>query len=95
MAVAEAGSITRAAQTLYVAQPALSLAIRRPGDPARRHLFERLPRGVELTPEGAELLEPARRAVRDVDAVTRRAQELRDRAPEHLDIGFMAHGQRI
>jgi len=92
VAVAEAGSITRAAQTLYVAQPALSLAIRRLETQLGVTLFERMPRGVELTPEGTELLEPARRAVRDVDAVVRRAQELRDRAPEHLDIGFMAHG---
>lgn len=92
VAVAEAGSITRAAQTLYVAQPALSLAIRRLESQLGVTLFERMPRGVELTPEGAELLEPARRAVRDVDAVLRRAHELRDRAPEHLDIGFMAHG---
>ena len=69
VAVAEAGSITRAAQTLYVAQPALSLAIRRLETQLGVTLFERMPRGVELTPEGAELLEPARRAVRDVDAV--------------------------
>ena len=90
--VAEARSITRAAQALFVAQPALSLAIRRLESQLGVTLFERLPRGVELTAEGAELLELARRALRDVDAVVRRAQELRDREPAHLDIGFMAHG---
>lgn len=92
VAVAEAGSITAAAQRLYVAQPALSNAIHRLESLLGVTLFDRLPRGIELTPEGAELLEPARRAVRDVDAVMRRAQQLRDRAPEHLDIGFMSHG---
>ncbi len=92
VAVAEAGSITRAAQTLFVAQPALSLAVRRLEAQLGVTLFERLPRGVQLTAEGAELLEPARRAVRDVDAVMRRAQELRDREPSRLEVGFMAHG---
>jgi DNA-binding transcriptional LysR family regulator len=92
VAVAEARSITRAAQALYVAQPALSLQVKRLESELGVQLFVRLPRGVELTEEGAELLELARRAVRDADAFVRRARELREHVPQHLDIGFMAHG---
>jgi DNA-binding transcriptional LysR family regulator len=92
VAVAEARSITRAAQALYVAQPALSLQIKRLEAELGVTLFVRLPRGVEVTEEGAELLDAARRAVRDVDAFVRRAHELREHEPEHLDVGFMAHG---
>ncbi len=90
VAVAEAGSITRGAERLFVAQPALSLAIRRLESELGVTLFVRMPRGVELTAEGGELLDAARRAVRDVDGIARRARELRDR--EHLHVGFMAHG---
>jgi DNA-binding transcriptional LysR family regulator len=92
IAVAEAGSITRAAQELFVAQPALSLQIRRLESELGVALFSRLPRGVELTEEGAELLEPARRAVRAVDAVDQRARELREHEPDQLEVGFQAHG---
>jgi len=92
ISVAEAGSITRAAQELFVAQPALSLGIRRLETQLGLTLFRRLPRGVELTAEGAELLELARRAVRDVDVLERRARELRDPEADSLEIGFMAHG---
>src|SRR5690242_5619901 len=92
LAVADAGSVTRAAEALFVAQPALSLAVRRLEHQLGFALFERLPRGVALTHEGAELLEPARRAVREVDAVAGRARELRDRVPSQVTVGFMAHG---
>ncbi len=92
VAVADAGNITRAAEALYVAQPALSLQIKRLEAELGLRLFERLPRGVQLTTDGAELLDVARRAVRDADAFERRARELRERRPEHLDVGFMAHG---
>jgi DNA-binding transcriptional LysR family regulator len=61
VAVAEARSITRAAHALYVAQPALSLQVKRLESELGVQLFVRLPRGVELTEEGAELLELARR----------------------------------
>jgi DNA-binding transcriptional LysR family regulator len=92
IAVAEAGSITGAAQALFVAQPALSLQIRRLETQLGITLFVRLPRGVELTEEGAELLELARRAVRAADAVDRRARELREPEADQLDVGFQAHG---
>lgn len=63
VAVAEEESVTRAAQRLFVAQPALSKQLRA----LERHLgvplLERLPRGVALTAAGRALLEPAREAV--------------------------------
>src|SRR5688500_4672279 len=59
--VARLGSITRAADELYVSQPAVSAHIRalelRYGDV----LFERTPRGVRLTPAGEIVMEYANR----------------------------------
>lgn len=64
LAVAEYGSFTRAASALTIAQPSLSHSIaaleRELGSP----LFERLGRGVRLTPAGEALIEPARRTLR-------------------------------
>ncbi len=63
VAVAEEQSITRAAQRLFLAQPALSRRLqaleRQMGVP----LLTRLPRGVALTEAGRALLGPAREAV--------------------------------
>ncbi|SHN06873.1 LysR family transcriptional regulator [Roseibium suaedae] len=54
--VAEEGSITAAAERLGVAQPALSASIRRLEADLGLTLFDRLARGVALTPAGRHLL---------------------------------------
>lgn len=57
LAVARAGSVSRAAQQLGIAQPPLSQQIRRLEAELGVQLFERLSRGVQLTVAGRALLE--------------------------------------
>ncbi len=61
--VADAGQITRAARKLHIAQPALSQAITTLEAELGFPLFDRNPRGVTLTPAGAEFLHKARGVV--------------------------------
>jgi DNA-binding transcriptional LysR family regulator len=67
VALAESGSVTQAAVTLHMSQPALSHQIsgleREIGAP----LVERLPRGVRLTPAGRAVLQEARGALHHAD----------------------------
>ncbi len=63
VAVAEEQSITRAAQRLFLAQPALSRRLQALERPMGVPLLTRLPRGVALTEAGRALLGPAREAV--------------------------------
>lgn len=65
--VAEELSVTRAAQRLLVAQPALSKQLRALERQVGVPLLERLPRGVALTEAGRALLGPAREAVQAWD----------------------------
>lgn len=67
LAIAEAESFTRAAARLRIAQPSLSYAVRTLEKELGSPLFERLGRGVRLTPAGEALVGPARRAVRSFD----------------------------
>jgi DNA-binding transcriptional LysR family regulator len=76
-AVARNTNFTRAAAELHVAQPALSVAIRRLEAELGVRLFERTSRRVTLTPAGSAFLERAGRVSRDVDAL---AQEMREYA---------------
>jgi len=64
LAIAEAGSFTRAAGRLDVAQPSLSAAMRSLEGELGAPLFERHGRGVRLTEAGEALVAPARRTVR-------------------------------
>ena len=64
LAVAEAGSITRAARVLSTAQPSLSATIIGLERELGGALFERHGRGVRLTPAGEALVGPARRTLR-------------------------------
>jgi DNA-binding transcriptional LysR family regulator len=72
--IAEEGSITRAAERLFVAQPSLSQQIsaleRELGGP----LLERMPRGVRLTVAGQNLLPEARAAISHADRAGRSAR---------------------
>lgn len=70
LAVSEAGSMTRAAEQLNVAQPALSQQIQRLERNLQKTLFERHARGVQLTAAGEALAVHAR----DILAVVDRAR---------------------
>ena len=61
--VAERGSITEAAKSLFIAQPSLSAAIHELETETDTKIFTRSSRGVLLTPEGAEFLGYARQVV--------------------------------
>ncbi len=64
LTVAEEGSVTRAAERLYLTQPAVSQHIRALEKQVGVRLFQRTARGMALTPAGETLLEYARRIVR-------------------------------
>ncbi|KQP47631.1 LysR family transcriptional regulator [Pseudorhodoferax sp. Leaf274] len=72
IAVAETGSLSRAAEKLFIAQPPLSVQIRQLEEEMGTPLFVRHPKGVRLTAAG-EALMPEARALLD------RAGHLKDR----------------
>ncbi len=72
---AELGSITRAAEKLFIAQPPLSAQLKQLEEEVGVPLLVRLPRGVRLTEAGESFLEDAR-------AILARAQQAAVRARE-------------
>jgi len=86
VAVAEELSVTRAAERLYVSQPALSKQIQQLERTLRTKLLRREPRGVSLTGAGAELLDRARPLVTAWDSAVRtvHATAARDRRTVRL-----------
>lgn len=75
--IAELGSITRAAEHLRVAQPALTRHIQSLEQQLHTQLLVRLPRGVRLTGAGRQFLERCRRIQLELD---RAREEVRDGA---------------
>ena len=67
VAIAEFGSFVEASERLHMSQPALSIAIRKLEECVGGVLFNRSPRGVQLTPEGKFFLPTARRLIGDWD----------------------------
>ena len=69
--VAQASSITKAAERLYMGQPNLSRAIRELEESLGIKIFKRTSKGIVPTPQGAEFLTYARNILAQVDAVER------------------------
>src|ERR687895_866431 len=67
LAVVDHGSVHRAAQHLFVAQPSVTQTIRRLESDLGTELFIRRGRGLVLSPSGAALVGPAREVVRALD----------------------------
>jgi DNA-binding transcriptional LysR family regulator len=94
-AVADAGSLTRAAERLHLTQPAISRQMRALERDLGVVLLARTPQGVALTPAGRAVIEPARQAVAAVQACRTAALEHRQGrgggAPQlRLAAGLMA-----
>ena len=65
--VAETGSISKAAERLYVAQPNVSRAIKELESDLNITIFERNSKGMIVTPEGEQLIHYAKRILRQID----------------------------
>src|ERR1700677_2295596 len=90
IAVAEAGSLTVAAQRmLHTSQPSLSRQIRDLEDEVGAQLLTRRARGIELTPAGRAFLEHARSALSQAEAATGAARRVAHPAQPCLSIAFL------
>ncbi|SEP43295.1 LysR family transcriptional regulator [Amycolatopsis saalfeldensis] len=80
VAVADCGSITRAARLLHSSQPAVSHQLAVLERETRTILVRREPRGVKLTPAGRAAVAEARRAVEAAAAAVRSARAVGEAA---------------
>lgn len=87
--VAELGSISRAAEKLFMAQPPLSAQIRQLEDEVGASLLLRVPRGVRLTPAGRSFLDDARAILARSQQAAVRARELEAGQRRTWRIGLM------
>ncbi|NUU25799.1 MAG: LysR family transcriptional regulator [Streptomycetaceae bacterium] len=82
IAVVEHGSMTAAAQALFVVQPALSRSLQALERELKTELFVRSGRGAVLTPEGVRVVHLARRVLAGVQAIEETMRPDEPAAPE-------------
>lgn len=89
--VAELGSISAAAQTLRITQPALSRQLQDLQAEFGIRLFDPVGRRLELSTEGMELLPSCRQLLTQADDILEQARSLRDAESGVLRIGATPH----
>lgn len=70
--IVSCGSINKAAESLYIAQPSLSNAMKDLENSVGVELFTRTPKGITLTMDGVEFLGYARQVVEQADLLAQR-----------------------
>lgn len=86
IAVAETGSLSRAAEELHLTQPAVTRQIKGLEQELGAVLLTRTSHGVELTPAGRAVLPQARQALAAVEACRRAAAEAAEGGAGHLRV---------
>jgi DNA-binding transcriptional LysR family regulator len=87
VSVAREGTVSRAADTLHLTQPAVSLQLKSLQERIRLPLFERNGRGLVLTRDGAALLTKAEKVLTALQDFSHSAQSLRETVRGNLRIG--------
>jgi LysR family hydrogen peroxide-inducible transcriptional activator len=89
LAVARTSSFTRAAEELFLAQPSLSVQIRKLEDELHVDLFHRLGHGVELTAAGEAFCEQIEPALARLEQARAQALAVRNMERGQLAIGVL------
>ena len=84
--IAKSGSINKAAEQLYIAQPNLTRAIKELEKELSITIFDRNAKGMTLTPDGEKLIQYGKRILKEIDDV----EEL---ANFYHDTVFVAMGE--
>jgi DNA-binding transcriptional LysR family regulator len=90
LAVVEHGSITRAAEALFISQPSLSQALRAFERQVGARLLRRQGRGVVLTAEGQALVGPARQILTDLADARSAVRQVADLRSGRLNVAASA-----
>ena len=89
LAIAQNGSVSRAAEQLHLSQPALSEQIRKLEDELGAPLFARTSRGVHLTDAGEALLPHARTVLAQADVAADAVRQVTRGLVGTLTLGFI------
>ena len=89
--VARQGSFSRASESLFVTQPAVSKRIAALEDELQAKLFDRIGKNITLTEAGRELLPRARRLLHEADEMKRIASNLSTSISGRLLMGTSHH----
>lgn len=89
VAVAEELNFRRAAEKIFISQPALSYQIMQLEKNLNLHLLERDPRGVTLTEAGQQLLVGARHVLAEAALLQRRLEQMASDVPQRLIMGLV------
>ncbi|MGK5532041.1 LysR family transcriptional regulator [Streptomyces sp. URMC 129] len=90
VSVVDHGSVTRAAQALYISQPSLSQAIRHLERQLDVQLFDRSGRQLTLTADGESFVGPARRILADLDHAREKVRSVRELVTGRLEISALS-----
>lgn len=88
-AIAELGHVGKAAQKLHLSQPALTSCVRRLEDTFGTPLFQRMGRGIQLTPAGGVLLARARHVRLVTDDAVREMEQIARGGAGNIRIGVV------
>ena len=88
VAVAFSGNLTRAAESVFLSQSAMSGQIKQLEESLGYPLFERQARGMLMTPEGEVLLPYARAAIQAMEDFRARGEALKKTASSRLVVGL-------